>query len=975
MKTFLEHVAEDIIRKYGTDLSHMAVVFPNKRAALFLNQHLARLVQKPVWSPAYVTISDLFRQHSTLNVASPIKLVCDIHKSFCRCTGSQESLDKFYGWGQLLISDFDDIDKNMADADKVFANLRDIHELDDMSFLSDGQRELLERFFHVVLDNRESELRQRFLRLWSHFGDIYHDFNDRLEAQNLTYEGALYRRVVEQGDINFKYDTYLFVGFNMLQRVEQRLFTMLKEQGRARFYWDFDRYFMPDRKTGAERSEAGRYISMYLDKFPNELDTTDDTVYDIMRHPKSITYMAAPTETIQARYVSEWLKGNDRTEAGNRTAIVMCDESLLKTVVHCLPEEVKEVNVTTGYPLSQTPVSALVRQVLMLYTQGLRKDTGRFRLHYVNFVLRHPYARYVSDKASDLLRSLNAAFKYYPTREELCLDDGLAVLFPDIDALCAAQSESLPHSAALILTLNRQLQNILTLVAHNAKDERDPLFQESVFRMYTLLNQLNELICNGDLDVDVATYTRLITQLVNSTSIPFHGEPAVGIQVMGLLETRNLDFDHLLLLSCNEGNMPKGVDDASFIPHAIRKAYGLTTIDNKVAIYSYYFHSLMQRATDITVAYNNSTNDGHTGEMSRFMIQMMVESGQSIGRKTLQSGQETTVRIPTAIVKDEHVQTKLKQLGTEKPLSPTAINTYLRCPVQFFYKYICGLREEDNVDVDEIDNRIFGNIFHSASEIFYRDKIGLNRMIHKSDLEEYTKHPELLLQIVDKAFEKDLFNPKGKGNYHPEYNGLQLLNREVILQYLVQLLRIDMRLTPFVIRGLEVSTSDKIRITTADGARDVLIGGKIDRLDEVETTSAEPRLRVVDYKTSRGGDKRPANMDEVFSSEHVTTKHSDYYLQTMFYSNIVRNDQKMNPGQYAVSPALLYIQHAGAAGYDSTLSFGKEKITDIAAFATPFGDGLRSLLEEIFNPGTPFTPTEDRKRCEYCPFVKLCGKA
>ena len=244
-KTFLEYVAEDIIGKYGTDLSRIAVVFPNKRAALFLNEHLARLAGQPVWSPAYITISDLFRQHTDLKTADPIKLICDIHKSFTKCTGIDETLDHFYGWGQLLLADFDDIDKNMADADSIFCNLKDIHELDDISYLDNEQKEMLARFFANFSDDIDSELKKRFLSLWSHFGDIYHDYNRRLTEQGIGYEGAIYRKVASEQTLHLKYDKYLFVGFNLLQKVERMLFSRLMKEGKAKFYWDFDEYYMP----------------------------------------------------------------------------------------------------------------------------------------------------------------------------------------------------------------------------------------------------------------------------------------------------------------------------------------------------------------------------------------------------------------------------------------------------------------------------------------------------------------------------------------------------------------------------------------------------------------------------------------------------------------------------------------------------------------------------------------------------------
>ena len=361
MKTFLEYVAEDILSKYGTNLARVAVVFPNKRASLFMNEHLARLAGGPIWSPAYITISDLFRRHSNLSVADPIKLVSDLHKSFTAVTAIDETLDHFYGWGQVLLADFDDIDKNMAEADKVFANLGALHELDDVSYLSDNQREVIRHFFSNFSEEHNSVLKERFLRLWSHMGDIYTDFNSRLRTQQLAYEGALYREVVQREEIDFEYDVYLFVGFNLLQRVEQRLFTTLQRQGKAHFYWDFDHYYM-------KGNEAGHYIGQYLADFPNELDTSDDQIYGRFSQPKHLTYIAAPTENIQARYASTWLQEGNRIADGRQTAIVMCNENLLQTLVHCLPDEVSKVNVTTGYALSQTPVAAFITHLIDLRT-------------------------------------------------------------------------------------------------------------------------------------------------------------------------------------------------------------------------------------------------------------------------------------------------------------------------------------------------------------------------------------------------------------------------------------------------------------------------------------------------------------------------------------------------------------------------------------------------------------------------------
>ena len=953
MKSFLQYVAEDVVSKHGTNLSRIAVVFPNKRASLFMNEYLARQADHPIWSPAYITISDLFRRHSKRQVADPIKLVCDLHKCFIEQTGIDETLDHFYGWGQLLIADFDDLDKNMGDADKVFANLRDIHELDNINYLSEEQKAVIRRFFSNFSDDHNSLLKQRFLQLWSKMGDIYHAFNRCLEAQGLAYEGALYREVALQESIDFHYDTYIFVGFNLIQPVEQRLFMKLKKEGRAHFYWDFDHYYMSN-------NEAGHYIAQYLADFPNELDNSDKGIYRQFTTSKEISYIAAPTENIQARYISSWLRENERFKDGRRTAIVLCNENLLQTVIHCLPEEVDKVNVTTGFPLMQSPAASLVIQLFALQTMGYDQQRACFRLRYVNSVLRHPYAVFISSEAAVLHKELNEQKIYYPSEQRLGTDDSLALLFKHQD-----NNEQLVN----------WLCNIIQHIARQATNT-DPLFQESVFRTYTLLNRLHGLIETGDLQVDVITLQRLLTQLINSTSVPFHGEPAEGIQVMGVLETRNIDFDHVLLLSCNEGNLPKGVNDTSFIPYNIRKAYGLTTIDHKISIYSYYFHRLLQRAKDVTILYNNATADGQTGEMSRFMLQLMVESPHKIKFKTILSSQSFSPFAPQTIKKSDEVMKRIIRQFTPRAedsaaiprLTPTAINRYMRCPLQFYYRYACGLIEPDETDDDTIDNRIFGNIFHEASRIIYSRLMEKSHEILAKDLKELLRQKVDIERAVDQAFSTELFKlQKMSKSRQMELNGLQIINREVIIHYIRQLLQVDIRLAPFHIIGLECDVVAPLHCKNIH----TTIGGRIDRLDCVRQEDGKYVIRVIDYKTGSSRLKPLADTTSIFNEEE-TAKHADYYLQTFLYSCLVRSSKQYNGKGLPVSPALLFIQHAGGDDYDPVLFFGKERINDVADYSKEFGQLLVEKIEEIFDATIDFAPTSDRKRCEYCPYQHLC---
>lgn len=974
-KMFLEYVASDIISKYGTDLSDITIVFPNKRASLFLNDSLALEAGKPMWSPAYVTISDLFRQQSDLTVGDDIKLICDLYRVFTSVSGSSETLDHFYGWGQIILSDFDDIDKHMADADKVFAILRDIHELDSIDYLNEEQKELLAKFFTNFDINHETELKDRFLRLWSNFSTIYHDYNSLLLSEGITYEGALYRSVIDSLEHQRQYTgglfdrkLYLFVGFNMMQPVEQRLCSILQKEGKAKFYFDFDKYYIdPD-----SDNEAGKFVRELVSMFGNELDSNNDEIYsNFADKSKKVAFVSASTENIQARYISTWLKTGNRISDGRRTAIVMADENLLPTIIHSLPDDTDDgvgpVNITTGYPLDQTPIASLVEMLIRLHTSS-DSASGRFRLKDVSRLLRHPYIGLITPNATGLLASLNAGHVYRPTRGMLATDDALTLLFT------VTENPAEPS----ILSITSWIADVVSLVAqglsHPASENHSlptPLDKESVFRMYTLLQRLQGLIASGDLDVGISTWQRLLVQLVRTETVPFHGEPAVGLQIMGLLETRNLDFDHVLLLSCNEGNLPRGIDDSSFIPYSIRKAFSLTTVDHKTAIYSYYFHSLLQRASDITIAYNTSTVNGHTGEMSRFMLQMLVGSGLNIEHITLQAGQKLTMTTPQAQPKTTDVMSVLHSLTM---LSPTAINRYQSCQLKFYYNDVCGLKEPEDNEDGQIDNRVFGNIFHRSAQLIYEPFLNQGKQITSDDINGILKHKEYIAAIVDRAFAEELLHSESPASI-PIDNGLQIISREVIINYIGKLLQADMQLAPFSIVGLEKTVCHEISIEPTDGPRLVNLGGKIDRLDLVtDRQTGNKQLRVVDYKTGRSLVSWPASIEDVFDTSLTESRHANYYLQTMLYSIIVSRDTRLNPNHLPVAPALLFIQNTGGKDNDPTLRLGRnQRINDISLLSDDYITNLRRVVTSIMEPSTEFMPDKDRNRCQRCPYARICG--
>ena len=957
METFLKQVAHDLYNKTEGNFTKVAIVFPNKRASLFFNEYLAQESDRPIWSPTYVSISELFRQSSDLSIADPIKLVCDLYKVFQKATGSKETLDDFYFWGEMLIADFDDADKNMADTRALFSNLKDLNELmDNYDFLEEGQKEALSQFFHNFSINQVTELKQRFISMWNVLGDIYAEYKALLESQSIAYEGMLYRQVIEQLDVEaLPYNKYIFVGFNVLNKVEHTLFKKLNEAGKAMFYWDYDTFYL--NKTP---HEAGEFIRRNLRDFPSELPAS---FFDNLNQPKEVTFIESPTENGQVRYLPQWIREN-LTYQEKETAVVLCNEALLQPVLHALPDNVKHINITMGFPLSQTPAYSFVNALMELHTSGYNPNNGRYLFAEVISVLKHPYTRQLSPEAEKLEQTLTQDNRFYPLPSELKQDNVLELLFTprrnNLD-LCSMLSEALKEVAVIY-----QQQ------AASHSDAFDQLYRESLFKTYTLVNRFHTLIESKELNVQAGTFQRLLTRVMSSSSIPFHGEPAIGMQVMGVLETRNLDFRHLIMLSINEGQLPKAGGDSSFIPYNLRKAFGMTTIDHKIAVYAYYFYRLMQRAEKVTLVYNTATDGINRGELSRFMLQFLIEWGYPVLRKQLEAAQSPQSSAPIIIEKTPDVMERMKSVfdfrsNPKALISPSALNCYLDCPLKFYYKYVALLSAPDEVTAD-IDSAKFGSIFHYAAEHIYKDLTAHGKLISKENLETLLKDEVRLQTYVDNGFKELFFNlPQ---NEQPEYNGIQLINSAVIVKYIQQLLRNDLRYAPFTFVGSEQRIFENIEIYTPTGDIQSRIGGIIDRID-----SKGESLRIVDYKT--GGDAdTPANVQSLFIPDK---KRSNYVFQTFLYASIVCKKLREKNDSRLVAPALLYIHRAASENYSPVIQMGeprkpKEPVDNFAQYEGDFRENLKTLLEDIFNPDISFTQTEIEDKCAYCDFRALCKK-
>lgn len=983
METFLTYVAQDLMREYPNDLSKIVVVFPNKRASLFMNECLAEMTSQPIWSPAYMTISELFRSASSCQSGDKISLICELYRTYLEVTGkceADESLDHFYSWGEILLADFDDADKNLVDVDKLFRNLRELKALENDDYLTEEQKEALRLFFEKF-QFEKTPIQQRFTRLWDSLHDLYTRFRTKMLKEKTLYEGALYRNVLENFDENsFSAQCYAFVGFNVLNKVEEELFTRLHQLGKARFYWDYDEHYLPSQDNKSPM-EAGFFLKKNIRKFGNALDPA---LFKAMSFPKEIEYISASTENAQVRYITPWLKEH-LTEKENETAIVLCNENLLESTLHALPPEVKELNITMGFPLCDTPIFSFIQNLCNLQMDGYSAKRKSYHYDEIKHILLHPYTQQIYPEALTLLQQLTLNRKFYPLIAELQGDGIRNLLFPS-DSPLASSSQFLEY-------LIKMVEIVGSSATHSPTDKQTiftPLNQEALFQCYTLLNRLLKLVADNKLTVKPETLIRLLYQLMGSTNIPFHGEPANGLQIMGVLETRNLDFSHLMMLSVNEGILPHSGNEASFIPYNLRKAFGMTLIEQKIAVYAYYFYRLIQRAKHVTLLYNNNTDGLQKGEMSRFMLQLLVEhpSVHTLVQKSLKDKQTLQNSRPISITKNERIMNKLhrySQTDEKGFISPTALNNYIDCPLKFYFKYIAHLDIKENI-TDEIDSAMFGTIFHRSAELIYLNLTRLSSTIRRKEIEQVLKNELYLQEIIDFAFKENLFligqNEKEeevrsriiRETAMPELSGTQIITRHVILRYIRQLLQNDLILAPFTICGLEKNVRIRFAIHQEGKELFLHLGGNIDRMDEYTDENGNRVLRIIDYKTG-GTPQKTTDIQNLF----IPSDKRAYHILQAFYYAMQVNENNLNPHGLPISPAIFYIQKAASEEYRASISIGIGKNAEqVSDFENQYGEEyrqwLRTTLEELFNPNIPFTQCESNHPCEWCDFKKICNR-
>jgi len=960
MNSFLYRIAQSFFNHYRSGISDLTFVFPNRRAGLFFQRYIAELAEKPIFSPEIVTINECFTSASTWQTADRLSLLFRLYRIYISHSKSDETFDSFVFWGEMLLSDFDDIDKYRVDARQLFTNITELKQIDQLfNVFSDKQVEAIRQFWSSFVPVSEGKTQEEFIATWKLMLPVYEQFRRELIAESSATEGMICRDVADRLHAreliaNWENKQFVFIGFNALNPCERTLFSELQKRGQADFYWDYDAAELRDPENQASRFYAEN-IHVFQSKYPLE------PIVESLQE-KEIELIAVPSAVGQAKQTYAILNRLFPAEVPNqswiRTAVVLPDENLLIPLLHSLPEQIEKVNVTMGFPLKATPVSGLIDHIFELQRR-MRTSGQKISFYHQNVsdILNHQYIAMLCPEDANIITHRMAQNNWiYIDAEELKTNDLLSAIFvPQTDT-----RTFLPY----LLHILRSLQNGWQQASEDKHKYR--LECDFLYQYYVTINRMADIMKDKPVEVEmnIDTLVRLTRQLTAGITIPFVGEPLDGLQVMGVLETRGLDFDNLIITSFNEGIFPQKSSTNSFIPYNLRRGFELPTTEHQDAITAYNFYRLIHRAKRIFFLYDSRSEAGQTGEVSRFMHQLNYHYGVNYQRKTISFDisfkNAQAIQIEKTPVVMKKLQRFLFDSSDHAALSASSINSYIDCPLQFYLTRVEEVEQIDEVK-ETIEDNMFGTLFHAVMEYLYDPFKG--KMMQQEDFDTLRKNQLHIDHEIARAFSFHYF--KKKKDVIVQLEGNNLLIARVIRKYILQVLNTDKQHAPF----RYISSEDRCSISypIQNGSIHVNLKGFIDRIDEKEGS-----LRILDYKTGSGS-LEFKNLDEVF--EHNNEKRPKYVLQTFLYG-ILYKDKALGK---TMTPGIYYMRDVFKDDFKTELHYKPEKnineiVSDFNTYEEDFRGHLTDCLDEIFNPDIPFTQTENTKPCLYCPYAGICNR-
>ncbi|HEV7230264.1 MAG TPA: PD-(D/E)XK nuclease family protein, partial [Bacteroidia bacterium] len=769
MQAFLKTFAEDLWNRYQPDLSSVCVVLPNRRGALFLKEYLSEQAGHTIFAPEIYSTEDFIYELSGLQIIDNTELLFELYSVYSATMQNEaDSFELFSKWAPTLIADFNELDRYLVDARQLFINLSSIREIENWSLNS----------------TELTEFQINYIHFWESLGKYYHILRDKLRQENKAWQGLAYRYVSDHISTLIDKQSWrmtCFVGFNALNNAEEKIFTHLQREGKAELYWDADSYYLND--TG---QEAGKFLRRYKSEFNENENKFRWTGEGLLKGTKKIHVIGAAKNISQAKFAGTLLRDLQRKNQTMRsTALVLADENLLFPVLNSIPPEITDINVTMGYPLKSTPMASLFHLLFQLHVNAEKFSKGkkgekRFYHQDLTRLLRHPYIRQAF-RDSDLVSALckyvldyNIVFIGLRQLEKFCLasfpnqwNNLQALLLPWVSV-----DDSFLALEALVDMLRKTFR---AKENENQEKHATSVETELLFQFSTFLKRLESLCRTYGHVTELKTLQTLFAQLAGISTIPFYGEPLLGLQVMGMLETRTLDFENIVLLSANENILPSGKAQNSFIPFDLKKLFGLPQYTDKDAVFAYHFYRLMQRAENVYLLYNTESDKFGDGEKSRYITQLLNELAKlnpaiQIEESLLSLNYSGESEEPVVIVKDESVMVRLQVLAG-KGLSPTLLNTFRKCPLKFYLHYVTGIRETEEVE-EEIGADTMGTVIHEVLQALYTPFTGKNMVAA-----DFGKLKEGLEKEVQKAF----------AAYFPEEvirSGKNLLAYRVSLQFI-----------------------------------------------------------------------------------------------------------------------------------------------------------------------------------------------
>lgn len=952
MKPFLSQVAELFYNQEKKNIHQLAFVFPNHRAGLFFKRYLAQIVGEPIFSPTILTINELLIKLSGLQSADHIGMLFKLYSIFRSINKNNgetdESFDDFLFWGDMLLNDFNDVDKYLVNAKSLFTNVTNLRQIkDDFSYLSEEQLRAIQTFWESFNIGKDTDAEKKFLQLWEILYDVYSEFRSQLLVEGKGYEGMIFRSVVDKikndENLDLPYNKIVFIGLNALSLSEEKFLEALQKMGKADFYWDYDSPYVND-----ENNKASFFAKRNKEKFPSLHELPQE---ELPREPK-IETIGIPSSIGQAKLLPELLKSlceseGDKEKEAFRTAIVLPDEHLLIPVLNSIPQDIKHINVTMGYPLSSTPIASLMNTILTMQKNIILQDGKPMFYHRdVLPILNH---RDISQALPELTSNLvSHIIKFNRVRigaEELKGDTLLEKIFSPISD--AAE-------------LSDYLIDILEAVS--ALNKENLLEEEFIFSYYKTVNRMREVMKNANIMMTVDTYRRLLERMAALVSIPFLGEPLSGLQIMGVLETRALDFDRVIILSMNEGFFPMHKPTSTFVPYNLRKGFDLPTYEHQDSVWAYHFYRLIHRASQISIVYDTRTEGVNRGEKSRYINQLQFDYQTSMTQKLVTYNVCLSNANKIAVEKDEKVLAQLYEYiydGNEggKALSASAINTYITCPLQFYFANVKNFNDADEVS-ERIEADVFGTIFHEVMRKLYDPYCG--RIVPADVIDRMMKDETGLTFVIEQAFSTKYFN-FDKLEKPRQLTGENYLCGELVRRYVKKFLEFDKTLPLLKYVASEFPIHDKL--TLSDG-RFVRIKGVIDRIDEVDG-----QLRIIDYKT--GSDKADfKQIEDFFNATKSYSERPHAIMQVFLYAWLY--GQK-NTGR-SISPGIYSVRDVFKSSFNPIVRANSEEVTDHRPFLEQFIAALTACLDEIFDPNRPFVQTDLAANCNYCQFKDICGR-